>query len=131
MFKSNWANVLAGFLFLLPAYAQAPQGDTIEDVRCVIVGMKLVGSGNSTQQSAGMMDALYYIGRLDGREPKLDIEVLLAKEFVKMTPTDFSHEATRCGGHLTEKGKEITKMGEDMTELGRKMLDKTNPPRAD
>jgi hypothetical protein len=78
-----------------------------------------------------MMTVLYYIGRIDGREPGLDIEVLLAKESVKMTPADFSREATRCGGHLTEKGKEITKMGEDMTELGRKMLDKTNPPSAE
>jgi hypothetical protein len=131
MFKSSWARVLVGLLVLLPAYAQAPQGDTIEDVRCVIVGMKIAGSGNSTQQSAGMMDALYYIGQLDGREPQLDIEVLLAKEFVKMTPADFSREATRCGSHLTEKGKEITKIGEDMTELGRKMLNKTNPPSTD
>lgn len=48
-----------------------------------------------------------------------------------MTPADFRREATRCGGHLTEKGKEITKMGEDMAELGRKMLDKTNPSQTE
>jgi len=131
MFKTSWGSLLGGILVLLPAYAQAPQGETIEDVRCVIVGMKMGSTGNSTQQSAGMMTALYYIGRLDGREPKLDIEVLLAKELVKMTPADFSREATRCGSHLTEKGKEITKIGEDMTELGRKMLDKTSPPSTD
>ena len=127
MFKSSWGIMFAGLLILLPAYAQATESDTIEDVRCVVVGMKIGSSGNSTQQSAAMMTVLYYIGRIDGREPALDIEVMLAKEFVKMTPADFRREATRCGGHLTEKGKEITKMGEDMTELGRKMLDKTNP----
>jgi hypothetical protein len=131
MLKSSWGSVLAGLLVLLPAYAQAPQSDTIDDVRCVVVGMWIAGSGNSTQQSAGMMDALYYIGRLDGREPKLDVEALLVKEFVKMTPADFSREATRCGSHLAEKGKEITKMGQDMTELGRKMPDKRDPPSAD
>lgn len=128
MFKYSWTIVLAGLCVLLPAYAQAPQGDTIADVRCVIVGMKLGGSGNSTQQTAGMMTALYYIGRIDGREPALDMEVLLTKEFVKMTAADLSREASRCGSHLTEKGKEITKIGEHMTELG-KMLDKDKPPQ--
>jgi hypothetical protein len=128
MIKYNWMSVLAGLCVLLPVYAQAPQGETVDDMRCVIVGMKIGGSGSSTQQSAAMMTILYYIGRIDGRQPALDIEVMLAKEFIKMTPADFSRDATRCGSHLTEKGKQITKMGEDMTELGRKMLDKTNPP---
>jgi hypothetical protein len=129
MFKCNWTGALAGLCVLLPAYAQAPQGGITDDVRCVVVGMKIGASGNPTQQSAAMMTVLYYIGRTDGRDPALDIEVLLAKEFVNMTSADFSREASRCGNHLTEKGKEITRMGEDMTELGKKMLDKANPPK--
>jgi hypothetical protein len=128
MFKYHWMSALAGLCVLLPVYAQAPQDETVADMRCIVVGMKIGGSGNSTQQAAALMSVLYYIGRIDGREPALDLEVMLAKEFIKMTPADFSREAARCGNHLTEKGKEITKMGEDMTELGRKMLDKTNPP---
>jgi hypothetical protein len=130
MFKSGWTSVLVGVFTLLPAYAQAPQAETIDDVRCVAVGMSMGGSGNSTQQSAGMMLALYYIGRIDGREPTLDIEVSMTKELLKMTSADFSREASRCGGHLTEKGKEITKMGEDMMELARKMPDKASPSPA-
>ena len=128
MFKYTWMSALAGLCVLLPVYAQAPQGETFADLRCVIVGMKIGGTGNSTQQSAAMMSILYYIGRIDGRDPGLDIEVTLAKEFIKMTPANFGLEATRCGNHLTKRGKEITKMGEDMTELGRKMLENPNPP---
>ncbi len=73
------------------------------------------------------MAGLYYVGRIDGRQPKLDIEVLLAKELVKMSAPDFGREASRCEGHLTEKGKELAKIGEDLVELGQKMRDQKNP----
>jgi hypothetical protein len=128
MFKYSWISVFAGFFVLVPVHAQGPETETIADVRCIVVGMKIGTSGNSTQQSVAMMTTLYYIGRIDGREPKLDIEDLLAKEFLKMTAPQFASEATRCGTHLTEKGKEISKIGKDMAELGQKMLDKSNPP---
>jgi hypothetical protein len=128
MFKHSWISMFAGFLVFVPVHAQEPGTETIADVRCIVVGMKIGASGNSTQKSVAMMTTLYYIGRIDGREPKLDIEDILVMVFVKMTAPQFASEATRCGTHLTEKGKEISKIGKDMAELGQKMLDKSNQP---
>lgn len=80
MFKYGWVSALTGFLVSLPVYARVRGSEAVSDVRCVIVGMKTAVSGNSAQQSTGMMAALYCVARRDGREPRLDIEALLAKE---------------------------------------------------
>jgi hypothetical protein len=128
MFKHCCVTVLTGFLVLMPAHALVPEDESIADVRCVIIGVKIAASADSAQQSAGVMAALYYIGRIDGREPTLNIETVLAKEVVNMTPTEFSSEAIRCGKHLTERGQEITKLGRDLAELAQKMPGKPKPP---
>ena len=71
-----------------------------------------------------MMLSMYYIGRLDGRVPKLDIEELMIKEISTMTTSDYGSEAKRCGASLTDKGQEITRIGKDMVERGQKMSGK-------
>jgi hypothetical protein len=128
MCKYVCLSLLAGFLAIVSVNTQAQDSETIGDVRCVVVGIKIGGTSNAAQQSAGLLLTMYYIGRLDGRVPKLDFEGLLAKEAIKMTALEFKSEASRCGIHLTQKGEQITKIGKDMSELGQKMLDKANTP---
>jgi hypothetical protein len=92
----------------------------IADIRCVAVGMKLAGAANSSDQSRGFLLTLYYIGRLDGRVPKLDIENLLIVESSKMSSSDDASEAKRCGAGLVVKGEQITKIGKDLIEREKK-----------
>ena len=125
---NNWLTVLAGILTLSSLQARAQDAETIGDVRCLIVGMKISGMADSTQQSAGLMLSMYYIGRLDGRVPQLDIEDLMIREISTMTTADYGSEAKRCGASLTNKGQEITRIGKDMIERGKKMLDKPITP---
>ena len=117
-------SALVGFLVLPPNLARAEDADSIADVRCVVVGMRFAEMTDPGLQSSGRMLALYYIGRLDGRTPKLDIEKLMVQEITRMSDVDYSTEGQRCGSSLTEKGKEITRIGKDMIERGRAMLDK-------
>ncbi len=119
--RNTLLTMLVGALTLCPAQAPAQDAETIADVRCVIVGMKFAGMADPTQRSAGMMLSMYYIGRLDGRVPKLDIEALMIKEISTMTTTDYGFEAKRCGASLTDKGQEITRIGKDIVERGQKM----------
>ena len=98
----------------------AQESVNIADVRCVAVGMKLAGAANSADQSRGFLLTLYYLGRLDGRVPKLDIENLLIAEGSKMTSSDDASEAKRCGARLAVKGEQITKIGKDLIEREKK-----------
>jgi hypothetical protein len=96
----------------LPVWAQ--DAENIADIRCVAVGIRLAELPDSHQKSTGTLLVLYYIGRLDGRAPSLDIEKLLAEQISKMNDSDYNAEATRCGRWLTVKGEQITHIGEDM-----------------
>jgi hypothetical protein len=99
--------------------AQTP--DTTSDVRCVAVGLRFAELPDSPQKSTGLLMALYYIGRLDGRDPNLDLKVLLAAQLAKMTAADFSQEGVRCGSILSSKGAELTHTGQDLAkQLGAK-----------
>lgn len=121
-------SVLAGILMSSPLQASAQDVETIADVRCLVVGFKLAENVDAALRSAGMMLSIYYIGRLDGRVPSLDIEDLLIKEVTTMTPTDYGSEAKRCGASLADKGQEITRIGKDMIERKQNMLDKPIAP---
>jgi hypothetical protein len=124
MWKANLSCVLASALTLLSLQARAQDAEIIADVRCVIVGIRLAGMADPSQESAGTMLSLYYIGRLDGRAPKLDVEDLMIREISRMTTQDFASESKRCGASLTEKGRQITSIGKAMNERGQEMLDK-------
>jgi hypothetical protein len=128
MRKRGWFAVVAGALVLSSAQGQAPDTETAADMRCVIVGMRLAGMTDPTARSSGMMGALYYLGRVEGRTPKLDVETLMIEQISKMTSSDYSSETQRCGNGLTAKGKQISQIGKDMIERGQKMLDKGKSP---
>jgi hypothetical protein len=126
MGKSMRLCILAGVLTLMSAQARSQGGDTTADVRCVVAGIKYLGLPNSAQHSAGMMLVLYYLGRLDGHMPKLEVEDLIVKESARMAAADFDPEAKRCGDGITVRGQLIGQMGKEMIERAQK-LGETSP----
>lgn len=114
MWKKSGVPVLLTALAILSLPARAQDADNVADVRCVAVGVRFAVMADSTQKSIGTLIVLYYIGRLDGRAPTLDLEKLLTDQISKMTDADYSAEAMRCGQNLTAKGAQITHIGEDL-----------------
>lgn len=96
--------------------AFAADRQTIADVQCIVVAMKMDAASGSAQQVTATMITLYYLGRLDERVPGTDIEGLIVKEAAKMSPADLRSEAARCGRALTEKGLEIQRIGSRLAE---------------
>jgi len=123
MRKSRWLGICAGIIALSVARIEArvhlPRSELVTDVRCVIIGIKLAGMTDVSRQSAGTMLTLYYIGRLEGRAPKVDLEDLIFKEIKTMEPGGFDSEARRCGQGLADKARQLTQMKKDMVERER------------
>lgn len=92
--------------------AHAANAESIADVRCIVVAMNVSKELDPARQSAAMMIALYYLGRLDGRGSEPDVENLIAKEAAKMSAAELRAEAERCGAALTTKGNEIQRIGD-------------------
>jgi hypothetical protein len=116
MRKTCRLKMLLVILSLVSLRAEAQDAATIADIRCVIVGMRLSEPVNSPQHSRGLLLTWYYIGRLDGRAQKHDIETLLIEEAGKMTASDYASEVTRCGASLAERGQQIIQIGKDLIE---------------
>jgi hypothetical protein len=111
--KHRWALLVAA-LTLLPLQAMAQDADTVADLRCVAVGIRSAALPDSHQKSAGLLMALHFIGRVDGRDPTIDLEARLSEQLSKMTAADFTTEAARCGNTLSSKGAQITRLGQDL-----------------
>lgn len=88
--------------------------EIIDDIRCLAAGLRFAELPDSHQKSTGMLMVLYYLGRLDGRNPDLDVEGLLSQEIPKMTAAQYAAEATRCSNNLSAKGQQISRLGEKM-----------------
>ena len=115
---------------LLVASMQTDAQDTatIADVRCVVVGMQIYGSGDSARQATGMWLSLYYIGQLHGRAPQLDIENLIVEEANKMTASDSASEAKRCGAGLSVIAEQIARIGNDLLQRQKRPAGRSNTP---
>ena len=70
---------------------------------------------------------LYWLGRLDGRTPKLNLEDrIIEASLYLQKPGVMQSEAVRCGKFLAVRGKAEEDMGKRITERGRKMMQMEN-----
>ena len=88
--------------------------DPIDDVRCVVVGMRISSLADRDQRSAGLMTELFFLGGLDSIVPRPDIRSLIVKVSEEMTTVEFKSEAVRCGKVLSEKGQELQDVSDEI-----------------
>jgi hypothetical protein len=95
--------------------ARATDRRVVADVKCVVVGLRMMQMTAQQQQGAGTMVALYYLGRLDSRVPDSEADGLIESEAEKMDAVDFRANAVRCGKGLALRGREIQKISADLS----------------
>jgi hypothetical protein len=117
--RSLFLGVVLAVALAICGKVHAQSADTIADVHCVIVGARLASSADANERSRGAMLLIYYLGRLDGRSPTLDLEHLVLSEAAHVTPAELQSETRRCSEALASKGQQITRIGNDLTRLGR------------
>ena len=96
----------------------AQDAATIADVRCVVVLWKMQESPDPKVVAVATEGSLYYLGRLDGRHPKLDLEPLLIQQSAKMAVYDLRPELMRCGELMSRRGRKIANISIDMIKRG-------------
>ena len=84
--------------------ARAEDADT-GDLRCFVVGLNTAASDDASRKAAGAMIAVYYMGRLDGRTPDLDLKTRLVAEIRKMTSGQLQVDAARCSAEMSARAK--------------------------
>jgi hypothetical protein len=80
------------------------------DVRCVVAFSALLK--NPTYKDAAGAGLFYFVGRLDGREPSLDLSAAMTREIATMQTADYASEAQRCGAELKARNEALKAAGE-------------------
>ena len=99
-----------------------------DDLRCyIVVSSQLMASENPTEKMAAFMAQGYWLGRIDGRAPDLDLEERLIAEFPNTTKSEFFRaEAARCGQEMVVRGKAVSAIGENIRKRGLKAMQEEN-----
>ncbi|MBU4433691.1 MAG: hypothetical protein KKC14_04655 [Alphaproteobacteria bacterium] len=92
-----------------PTRAEAPE--TTEDLRCLAISFAVTSNKDPAISQAGILSALYYLGRLDGREPRFELEKRLSEPNVLPVGKALEELAQNCGSKLQTRGQELVEMG--------------------
>jgi hypothetical protein len=112
MFRTALAAAMAVAMFAGSAHAQSadPLG---ADTRCAMIGLGMAGIPNATpeQRQGGTIMALYYIGRMHGRSPGVNLRSAVQQQAEAMTLETMQAEGNRCGAEFRAVGDELRAMG--------------------
>ena len=107
----------AAALLFLAAAAPAPDAETRADIRCFIAVSSLMESEDEAMRQAGSMASQYYLGRIDGRVPDLDLESAVAAE-LPIDQAALQALMQSCGAELEKRGQEVVAVGKRLTARG-------------
>lgn len=104
---------------LLAGAAPPPDARTREDIRCLLATAMLADSKDPQVKQAGAAGALYYLGRLDGRSPGLDIEAAVEAEADSLTEATQGSLLKKCGATLEQRGAYLVQAGKALEKRGK------------
>lgn len=90
-----------------------------EDLRCLLLVSELIGTGTAEQKEAGTKAALYFAGKILGREPGLDLTAAAKTEIVAMEKIDRQAGYQRCGAELQLIGVKLQAAGAGLTAMAK------------
>jgi hypothetical protein len=98
MFRSVLAAAAFGLALSIPVRADEPPQGAVNDVRCLVVGLRFANSSNNaTVAYAGKIVASYYFGRIKAEAPNLNVQDQVDHEAAAMSGDAIAAESTRCG----------------------------------
>lgn len=109
---------IVSFTRVTAVRANTVASQAVADAQCLLVGARFAGSADQRQRLSGEMLLSYFLGRMDGRYPRIDLMTLLRREASKMTSADFTKAARRCGAEFSARGTEMARIGQSLGQLG-------------
>jgi hypothetical protein len=95
--------------------ARADEDDVRADVRCVLAMYALM---NSPDRAANAFwAAAFFTGRLEGRDPKFDVNAAIKQELPRMSQSDFPHEMQRCGEEAKVRSTMLLTVGTELKKM--------------
>lgn len=106
---------MAGAVALLLAVAGGAvaqeEADARRDLHCMAVFMAVADSDDPEMVNAGSMGAIYFYGRLQGREPRTDWLRRLLEFSERITEEELYSRGQECADDLERMGREMEAIG--------------------
>lgn len=99
-----------GLALSLPAQAQESPSDA--DARCLLLAIGGAGSRDPNVQQGSMLGMLYYLGRINGRTPALDLEAAVVRAMKSFRAEDAERESERCSEVMLKSGEELKRLAD-------------------
>ncbi len=111
---------MIGAALALPtaAWAAPAAEENAKDMRCLIVASELADSKDKETETAGLIASQYFLGRIDGRSPGIDLEPLLIQEAEKLTDAERPALLTACGKQIEDRGRYLEAVGKRIEARG-------------
>jgi hypothetical protein len=114
----RWVTVPAALIAVALSSAAAQDRQSEADLRCLVVALAMGNSADPNVKNLAPVAAMYYIGRIEGHDPKLSLEASLSGALMKMSAADRQTESRRCGADLSAKGKLLSEIGANLQKQG-------------
>jgi hypothetical protein len=92
------------------AAQQAPATTEESDARCLAVFSAAAASEDKAAQDGGKVGAIYFAGKLRGRNPSVDFETVLRRAFPSLEANS-AQDGKRCVAELQSMGAAMTAAG--------------------
>jgi len=102
-------------LVLAAAPLSAQTGEAEADLNCTAILATRISDTEPGEKRSGMIAGLmYYIGKLEGRNPQIDLKAELKRTYATLTHERAAAEAQRCDSSLSTKGQSLQKIGSEL-----------------
>jgi hypothetical protein len=106
---------LIGASFLIAA-GSPPDAQTREDIRCFMAMARLADTDDPKIKQVGTAGTLYFLGRLDGRTPGLDIGSEVAAGAAAVTEVEMRTLLKSCGELIEKRGAYLIAVGKALEQ---------------
>lgn len=90
------------------------------DLRCIAILSLATATLPEAQRTQMAAAVLFFVGRIDGVAPNLDLTSEIKRIVPTLSSTNMSDEGRRCGAILIEKGTKLQEVGKALQEEGKK-----------
>lgn len=90
----------------------------LRDLRCLAALTSVTESVPEPQRAGVMAGAMYFVGRIEGRDPAIDWarSIVAAVGDEKVFQAALPQELKRCGDEMRTKGEALQRMGETLKQ---------------
>lgn len=112
--------VVAVFLTIgMRSAAVAAAGlDEVHDTQCLAVAGLMLNDSGSGLSEAGLIGAMFYMGKLFGRDPNYDMVAAMKPVVETMTEASVKTVAAECSAELALRSKQMAEAGAALKALG-------------